>query len=206
LRLVVVLEYQVHYLKRLIEQDARKSEIQDPRRDRGGLDMRYLKFAVLLGVMLAVAGTASAQVRVGIGFGVAPVYDGPAYVAPPPACAYGYYGYAPYACAPYGYYGPDYFVGGAFIGTGPWFHGFYGGRGYYGGWHGFNGRGGYYGREGFRGEGFRGEGFRGGAPVRGGGGFHSFAPQRGGGEFHGGGVSHGGGGFHGGGGHGGGHR
>ncbi|MGB8113291.1 MAG: hypothetical protein WCF22_05940, partial [Candidatus Sulfotelmatobacter sp.] len=25
--------------------------------------------------------------------------------------------------APYGYYGPDWFVGGVFIGAGPWFHG-----------------------------------------------------------------------------------
>ena len=62
---------------------------------------------------MVVAGTAHAQVRVGVGVGV-----GPEYVGPAPACAYGYYGYAPYACAPYGYYGPDYFVGGAFIGRG----------------------------------------------------------------------------------------
>jgi hypothetical protein len=46
-----------------------------------------------------------------------------------PDCPYGYYDYAPYDCAAYGYYGPDWFVGGAFIGAGPWFHGpsgFYG--------------------------------------------------------------------------------
>ena len=35
----------------------------------------------------------------------------------------GYFDYAPYDCAPYGYYGPDWFVGGVFIGAGPWFHG-----------------------------------------------------------------------------------
>ena len=29
----------------------------------------------------------------------------------------------PYGCAPYGYYGPEWFVGGVFIGAGPWFHG-----------------------------------------------------------------------------------
>jgi len=38
----------------------------------------------------------------------------------PPACAYGYYGYAPYGCAPSGYYGPGYFYGGVFLGVGPW--------------------------------------------------------------------------------------
>jgi hypothetical protein len=46
-----------------------------------------------------------------------------------PDCPYGYFDYAPYDCAPYGYYGPDWFIGGAFIGAGPWFHGpggFYG--------------------------------------------------------------------------------
>jgi hypothetical protein len=40
-----------------------------------------------------------------------------------PACPYGYYDEAPYACAPYGYYGPEWFAGGVFIGAGPWFHG-----------------------------------------------------------------------------------
>jgi hypothetical protein len=40
-----------------------------------------------------------------------------------PDCPYGYYDYAPYACAPYGYYGPEWFTGGVFIGVGPWFHG-----------------------------------------------------------------------------------
>jgi len=52
--------------------------------------------------------------RVVVGFGVGPTYFGP-----PPVCEYGYYGYAPYACAPYGYYGPSYFSGGVFIGAGP---------------------------------------------------------------------------------------
>jgi len=54
----------------------------------------------------------------------------------PPVCPYGYFDYAPYACAPYGYYGPSWFSGGVFIGAGPWYHGYYGrgGRGprYYG--------------------------------------------------------------------------
>jgi hypothetical protein len=44
-------------------------------------------------------------------------------VGPAPDCPYGYYGTPPYGCAPYGYYGPEWFVGGVFIGAGPWFHG-----------------------------------------------------------------------------------
>ena len=40
-----------------------------------------------------------------------------------PDCPYGYYDITPYACAPAGYYGPEWFVGGVFIGAGPWFHG-----------------------------------------------------------------------------------
>jgi len=143
--------------------------------------MRYAKIlgvVAMLGVFLLAAPYASAQVRVGIGVGV-----GPAYVGPAPVCAYGYYPYYPYACAPYGYYGPSWFVNGTFIGAGPWFHGFYGHPGWYGrGWYGR----GYYGHPGFYGRGaygggyrsFAGRGpvggFRGGAAVRGGGGFHSF--------------------------------
>ena len=41
----------------------------------------------------------------------------------PPVCPYGYYSYYPYACAPYGFYGPQWFVGGVFIGAGPWYTG-----------------------------------------------------------------------------------
>jgi hypothetical protein len=137
----------------------------------------------------------------------APDYAGSQYVepsyGPPPACAYGYYQYYPYACAPAGYYGPTWFSGGVFIGAGPWIHGYgrpgYRGRGYYGG-AGIVGRGpGFVGRGpavsgrapvgGFRG----GNAFRGGA-VRGGGSVH------GGSSFHGGSR---GGGSHGGGSHGG---
>ena len=40
-----------------------------------------------------------------------------------PDCPYGYYEYAPHNCAPDGYYGPEWFHGGVFIGTGPWFIG-----------------------------------------------------------------------------------
>jgi hypothetical protein len=89
--------------------------------------MRYLRYLALLaafGFVFAPANRANAQVSVGVGIGDYPVA--------PPVCAYGYYPYAPYACAPYGYYGPDWFSGGVFIGAGPWYHrGFYG-RGFYG--------------------------------------------------------------------------
>jgi len=67
--------------------------------------------------LMSGAAVAPAQVSIGIGIGAAPI------------CPYGYFDYAPYECAPYGYYGPDWFVGGAFLGAGPWFHGphgFYG--------------------------------------------------------------------------------
>jgi hypothetical protein len=59
--------------------------------------------------MMAAAPKADAQVTVEVG--VAPV------------CPYGYYDAAPYDCAPYGYYGSEWFSGGVFVGTGPWFHG-----------------------------------------------------------------------------------
>ncbi|HTV83468.1 MAG TPA: hypothetical protein VME18_12515 [Acidobacteriaceae bacterium] len=44
-------------------------------------------------------------------------------IGPAPVCPYGYFSYAPYNCAPYGYYGPQWFVGGVFLGAGPWFRG-----------------------------------------------------------------------------------
>jgi hypothetical protein len=68
-------------------------------------------FAVLAAGLLCSIPAAPAQVSVGVDVGVAPV------------CPYGYFDYAPYDCAPYGYYGPDWFVGGVFLGAGPWFHG-----------------------------------------------------------------------------------
>ena len=71
--------------------------------------------SALAAALLSSASLAPAQVSVNIG--VAPV------------CPYGYFDYAPYSCSPYGYYGPDWFVGGLFIGAGPWFHGH---RGFYG--------------------------------------------------------------------------
>src|SRR6201984_1707603 len=122
----------------------RDQEVTD---SKGGPKMRYLRIAGIAGLLVAVcllgAGNANAQrVAVGVGFG-GPGYGGYDYGYGAPVCAYGYYGYAPYACAPYGYYGPDWFVGGVFIGAGPWFRGGYYGRGFYG--RGFYGRG-YYGR------------------------------------------------------------
>lgn len=73
------------------------------------------KFGFLvLAVALLISWTAvgpSANAQVGVEVGAAPV------------CPYGYYDAPPYACAPYGYYGPEWFVGGVFIGAGPWFHG-----------------------------------------------------------------------------------
>src|SRR5436853_7899221 len=154
-----------------------------------GPNMGYLRILALLGICLGSASFAHAQ-RVIVGVGV-----GPAYVGPAPVCAYGYYGYYPYACAPYGYYGPDYFVGGVFIGAGPWFHGYYG-------WPGFYRRPGFYGRPGYYGHGFvgRGHDFRGRSGFDRGG-FHGDGFRSGaGGGLHGSG-SHGsmGGGFHGGG-------
>ncbi len=82
--------------------------------------MSAWKLFVLLALTVALlssAPAASAQVSIGVNIGPAPV------------CPYGYFEYPPYDCAPYGYYGPDWFVGGLFIGAGPWFHGpknFYG--------------------------------------------------------------------------------
>jgi hypothetical protein len=82
--------------------------------------MSYWKPVLLAVFVTALAGGAvvsPAQVSVGVNLGPAPI------------CPYGYFDYAPYDCAPYGYYGPDWFVGGVFLGAGPWFHGphgFYG--------------------------------------------------------------------------------
>ena len=156
---------------------------------QGKEEMRCLKYVALLAVLMVPLAYSQAQVSVGIGFGTG-------YVAGPPVCSYGYYGYPPYACAPYGYYGPNWFVGGVFLGAGPWYGGYYGrggwGRGYYGrvGY----GRG-YYGRRGWGyGRGFAaysGRGFArgpgGGYRVSTGGGFHGAARGFSGGGGHGGG-------------------
>src|SRR5580658_8030173 len=96
--------------------------------------MRYVKYLAIpvIAVALLTAGSvAPAQISVGVGIGAAPV------------CPYGYFDYPPYDCAPYGYYGPDWFVGGLFVGAGPWFHGRHGFYGHvdnrYDQHHGYNG-------------------------------------------------------------------
>jgi hypothetical protein len=71
--------------------------------------MRAVALSVLASAVVSWAPVAPAQVSVSIGAA--------------PVCPYGYFDYAPYDCAPYGYYGPDWFVGGLFVGAGPWFHG-----------------------------------------------------------------------------------
>lgn len=79
---------------------------------------RLLGMALVAAAALSLpagARTAQAQMNVTVG--------------PAPVCPYGYYDYPPYGCAPYGYYGPEWFVGGVFVGAGPWYHGaahFYG--------------------------------------------------------------------------------
>lgn len=81
------------------------------------MSIRKLLALSALGAALIAGTTTTAPAQVAINIGVAPV------------CPYGYFDYAPYDCAPYGYYGPDWFVGGIFVGAGPWFHGphgFYG--------------------------------------------------------------------------------
>jgi hypothetical protein len=78
---------------------------------------KTLALSALAAALLSATYVAPAQISVGVGIGPAPI------------CPYGYFDYAPYDCAPYGYYGPDWFVGGVFLGAGPWFHGphgFYG--------------------------------------------------------------------------------
>lgn len=165
--------------------------------------MRYLRILAVLGIFLVSASFAHAQrVVVGVGIG------GPAYVGPAPVCAYGYYPYAPYACAPYGYYGPEWFNGGFFIGAGPWFHGFYGHPGFWGrdfddrgwrdfrdhdGWRGFHRDGDFRGGREFHG----GEGFRGDRGFHGDRGFQRGGEAHGGGNFQGNRGSHGDRGSHG---------
>lgn len=77
---------------------------------------KYVLIAAFALLFFSAVPPARAQVTFGINIGPAPV------------CAYGYYGYAPYRCAPYGYYGPEWFNGGRFVGAGQWHQGpaFYG--------------------------------------------------------------------------------
>ena len=74
--------------------------------------MRRIVFGLLAAAFgIAMSGCHPGYVQVGAAIG------------PAPDCPYGYFDVAPYDCAPFGYYGPEWFVGGAFIGAGPWFHG-----------------------------------------------------------------------------------
>ncbi len=85
--------------------------------------MKKLAFAFAAAFALLLftpAPKAEAQIGIGIGIGGPDIE---------PVCPYGYYGYAPYRCAPYGYYSDDWFNNGVFIGGGPWYRG---GRGFYG--------------------------------------------------------------------------
>ena len=86
-----------------------------------GLKTLVSTTALLAGLALAPAAHAQISINIGV----------------QPVCSYGYYGYAPYACAPMGYYGSGYFYNGIFLGMGPW-----AGWGYGHGWggHRFNGR------------------------------------------------------------------
>ncbi|QMV17791.1 hypothetical protein GOB94_03065 [Granulicella sp. 5B5] len=147
----------------------------------------YTVASLALLLTLGAAKPAKAQFSINIGV--------------PPSCAYGYYDYAPYSCAPVGFYGPGYFYNGIFLGVGPWYR-----WGYSHGWggHRFSGGGGgrYRGNGGYRGGGVRGGGYRGGGYH--GGGAHGAIAHGGGGHAGGGGGHAGGGGAHGGGGHGGG--
>src|SRR5215469_16127995 len=61
------------------------------------VSMRYLKYVAILALLMVPMAYSQAQVSVGVGIGPVGVAVGPA-----PVCAYGYYGYAPYTCAPYG--------------------------------------------------------------------------------------------------------
>jgi hypothetical protein len=81
--------------------------------------MRTIKYALItaLAILCFSMAAPKAQAQISIGIGVEP------------SCPYGYYGYAPYQCAPYGYYSDDWFNGGVFIGAGRWYHG---GPGFYG--------------------------------------------------------------------------
>ena len=72
--------------------------------------LEYLVVAAVAAVCFPAAATrAVAQIGVSIG--------------PAPVCPYGYFDYPPCACASHGYDGPEWIVGGVFIGARPWFRG-----------------------------------------------------------------------------------
>src|SRR5258708_24154728 len=152
--------------------------------------MRCLKYFLLIAVVALPLAFSQAQVSFGVRVGGS-VYFGSEYGYGPPVCPYGYYEYAPYACAPYGYWGPEWFDDGLFIGAGPWCHYYYSHPAFYfriygnrfHGWdrdrdRGFRDRDGFRRFDGGRGNNFHGGGnfqgnnnFRGGGNVQGGGKF-----------------------------------
>jgi hypothetical protein len=73
--------------------------------------MRGIKTILALSALTLAGAVPMAQAQISIQIGAEP------------SCPYGYYDYAPYNCAPDGYYGPEWFVGGRFVGAGKWFHG-----------------------------------------------------------------------------------
>src|SRR5271170_377955 len=73
--------------------------------------VKFLAVTAIAGLCFAISTPKSSPAQVSVGIGVAP------------DCPYGYYDAPPYPCAPYGYYGSEWFVGGVFVGAGPWFHG-----------------------------------------------------------------------------------
>jgi hypothetical protein len=74
---------------------------------------------LLVGAILATGLLALPQTAVAASPQVDVQIGGPRY-AVEPVCDYGYYDYAPYACAPLGFWGPEFFWGGHFRGVGPW--------------------------------------------------------------------------------------
>ncbi|HYL92415.1 MAG TPA: hypothetical protein VEW69_04590 [Alphaproteobacteria bacterium] len=117
--------------------------------------MRYLKYLLLLAVLVLPAAYSQAQVAIGVRIG--PSYG--VYNAPP-VCPYGFYPDYPFGCAPYGYWGPDWFVDGVFIGAGPWYNFYYTHPGFYRPYY-FNRGFGFRGHEHFRdNDRFRDRGFR----------------------------------------------
>lgn len=123
---------------------------------RGIYFMRnYLKYLLLLALIVAPVAYSQAQVSIGVQIG--PSYG--IYNAPP-VCAYGFYPTYPFGCAPYGFYGSNWFVDGVFIGAGPWSNFYFSHPGFYRPFYFNRGFGFNEGFRSFRGEPFRGEGFR----------------------------------------------
>ena len=79
--------------------------------NRGKMTLKTTVMAFVAAAICLLCSAPAARAQIVVDIGVEPV------------CPYGYFDYAPYNCAPYGYYGPDWFVGGVFVGAGRWFHG-----------------------------------------------------------------------------------